>query len=548
MNGLFMFFKHSLIPKAIGLVVFVLIISFGAYFAVSNAVLSDLFKRSAIKSANTTFDIFDPTLRHLMMTNDQPELQRLVASLSKDLLLVQVVRWDCVIRKSSDLKNLDKKFNISGLDLPAALKGKAIDGLRKTGKGEMVYSSLRPIPAEAACYKCHDRDLSVLGAIQTDIDWRPIQSQINFLRSFSLAVALAGIAGLGLLLGFSVYQVIIRRIVDLSGFAQGVTSLEFDASKKIKVAGQDEISSLAGALNKMIDNLAASRTEREKAELAVVRMNEELEKRVEERTAELKRAQLATQHLLRSVKDDKEKIDKLYEDLKGIDRMKTEFMSVISHELRTPLTPVLGYTSFFLEEKFGPLAPQYRESAKIIEKESKHLLALIDSILDVARLERGGQLTLNKEPVFIGTLVDELIDLMRPQSESRQIEIKAELDRNLPALQLDPVKVGRLLTNLLGNALKFTPKGGKVLITGSVKDKSVEVRIADNGIGLAKENLEKIFEKFSQLDSSTTRVAGGLGLGLVFAKEIVEAHGGKIWAESAGLGRGSAFIFTLPIV
>ena len=104
------------------------------------------------------------------------------------------------------------------------------------------------------------------------------------------------------------------------------------------------------------------------------------------------------------------------------------------------------------------------------------------------------------------------------------------------------------MTNLLGNALKFTPKGGKVLITGSVKDKSVEVRIADNGIGLAKENLEKIFEKFSQLDSSTTRVAGGLGLGLVFAKEIVEAHGGKIWAESAGLGRGSAFIFTLPIV
>src|SRR3989344_1146791 len=117
MNGLFMFFKHSLIPKAAGLVVFVLIISFGAYFAVSNAVLSDLFKKSAIKSANTTFNVLDPMLRHLMMTNNQPELQRLVAALSKDFALIQVVRWDGVIRKSSDLNNLDKKFNISGLNL-----------------------------------------------------------------------------------------------------------------------------------------------------------------------------------------------------------------------------------------------------------------------------------------------------------------------------------------------------------------------------------------------------------------------------------------------
>jgi signal transduction histidine kinase len=253
-------------------------------------------------------------------------------------------------------------------------------------------------------------------------------------------------------------------------------------------------------------------------------------------------------HLLEDVKRDKETIDKLYQDMKGIDKMKTEFMSVISHELRTPLTPILGYTQFFKDEKFGRLAPEYKESAAVIEREGKHLLSLIDSILDVSRLERGGEITLEKEPVFINVLVNELLEVMRPEIETRQIEVKAELPADLPALQVDPVKIRRLLANLLGNALKFTPRGGKLDVSGALVGGNIEIRVSDNGVGLAKENLDKIFEKFSQIDGSSTRAAGGLGLGLAFAREIVEAHGGQIRAESPGLGLGSTFIFTLPVV
>jgi PAS domain S-box-containing protein len=238
---------------------------------------------------------------------------------------------------------------------------------------------------------------------------------------------------------------------------------------------------------------------------------------------------------------------KLYEDLKVVDRTKTQFLSVVSHELRTPLTPILGYISMFLSGRFGELAPDYKKAAEIINKESKHLLGLIDSVLDISRIESGKTLELNKEPVLIRPMVEELIEVYRPQIDARQLQLEVEIPPDFPTLVADPAMLLRVLTNLFGNVLKFTPVGGKIKIVGITRDSTVELRVIDNGIGIARENLEKVFGKFYQVDSSYTRSAGGVGLGLAIAKEIVESHGGKIWVESDGLGKGSSFCFTLPI-
>jgi PAS domain S-box-containing protein len=227
------------------------------------------------------------------------------------------------------------------------------------------------------------------------------------------------------------------------------------------------------------------------------------------------------------------------------DRMKTEFLSMVSHEMRTPITPINGYLQLLLSGKIGPLTPEQKQTMLLMQRQSKHLLILIDSIIDVSRIETGRTLVLSKTPVFLDDLLKRVIEAMGDQFEEKGIELKAELSAHLPILA-DEAKLERVITNILGNALKFVPRGGSVAVGARVEAGAARVSFADNGIGIDRENLEKIFEKFYQVDSSNTRAAGGIGMGLTIAREIVEAHGGKIWAESDGLGKGAALIFTLP--
>jgi len=242
-----------------------------------------------------------------------------------------------------------------------------------------------------------------------------------------------------------------------------------------------------------------------------------------------------------------EEINRLYEDLKGVDTMKTEFLSVISHELRTPITPIKGFTSMLLSNQMGPLTEAQRNAITVVAKEGEHLLGLIDSILEVSRLERGKAIDIVKEPVLISSLVKELVDVLRPQYQERNISFGVDIPDNFPTILGDAGKLRRLLTNLVGNSMKFTPHGGKIQITGTKKEGYIEMQVIDNGIGIAKENIGKLFQRFYQVDSSYSRSAGGVGLGLSIAKGIVEAHGGKIWAESEGPGKGTKIIFTLPL-
>ena len=297
--------------------------------------------------------------------------------------------------------------------------------------------------------------------------------------------------------------------------------------------------------------------EQKKAYRTSVSMMEDLEAargQLESRVKEIDDSRRATLHLLQDVEQSREdaqkkavEIAKLYDDLKVVDRMKTEFLSMISHELRTPMTPIKGYSEMLLSGQVGELSEQQRRTITVIKKEGEHLLNLIDSILDVSRLERGVSMELKKEPISMKVLLDDLRQVMESDLENRGISLEIDLPPGFPTLLGDSNKLHRLLTNLLGNAVKFTPRGGWVKVVGTREDDTARIQVDDNGIGIAKENLEKIFDRFYQVDSSYTRAAGGVGLGLSIAKEIVEAHSGHIWAESEGLGRGTRIIFTLPI-
>jgi signal transduction histidine kinase len=275
---------------------------------------------------------------------------------------------------------------------------------------------------------------------------------------------------------------------------------------------------------------------------------------LESRIKDIADSHRATLHLLRDVgqarEDAEEKaieIAKLYEDLKVVDKMKTEFLSVVSHELRTPLTPIMAYVSMFLSETLGPLSPEYKKASAVIGRSGEHLLSIIESLLDVSRMERGMITELKREPIALHKLAAEIIEAVQPQAQAREIGLKLDLPDKFPTIIADPIKIERLLANLLGNALRFTPRGGQIAVCGIPQDGNILVQVIDNGIGIAKENQEKIFQKFYQVDSSFTRAVGGMGVGLAVAKEIVEAHGGRIWVESEGEGRGAKFCFTLPI-
>ncbi len=237
---------------------------------------------------------------------------------------------------------------------------------------------------------------------------------------------------------------------------------------------------------------------------------------------------------------------KAEEALIQADQMKTEFMSMVSHELRTPLTAIQGFVSLLDQETYGALTPVQKDFIAKIKTQSAHLYHLLTSVLDFTSLEYGGKFENNKEPVSLLTLVKEVLEGMRPDFDKKEIKLAINIPEDFPTIISDESKLERILTNLLGNAFKFTPRRGTVTIDARLDADSLTFTVRDTGIGIARENQSRIFDKFYQVDSSITRGYGGIGMGLALAQEIVQALGGRIGVESEGEGKGAAFIVTIP--
>jgi signal transduction histidine kinase len=254
------------------------------------------------------------------------------------------------------------------------------------------------------------------------------------------------------------------------------------------------------------------------------RAQQELEKKVEERTRELTQA---------------------LNEVNIINKRKTDFISSVSHELRTPLTSIKGYAAILIEEKLGNLPQAAKERLEKINRHSDELVHMVNDMLDIARIE-SGRVVMKMEEQDLKAIISNVADLISIQCKNKNIELITDIQDDIPPILADRTQLERVFINLLGNAVKFTPENGKITIKAHTQDGILRVSISDTGIGIPADSLSMIFEEFYRVDNSINEVVKGTGLGLSLVKHIVEAHKGKIWAESKP-GKGSTFNFTLPL-
>jgi signal transduction histidine kinase len=223
---------------------------------------------------------------------------------------------------------------------------------------------------------------------------------------------------------------------------------------------------------------------------------------------------------------------------------KSQFLANMSHELRTPLNAILGYTELILDGIYGDAPDKMRSVMERVQSNGKHLLGLINDVLDLSKIE-AGQLTLSIQDYSIKDVVHGVYSAVEPLASSKKLDFKIELPPNLPPARGDDRRLTQVLLNLVGNAIKFTD-AGEVAVKAAASNGSVTISVRDTGPGIAEADQEKIFEEFQQSDSTKTKAKGGTGLGLSIAKRIIEMHGGRLWVESS-LGEGSTFSFTVPL-
>jgi protein-histidine pros-kinase len=233
--------------------------------------------------------------------------------------------------------------------------------------------------------------------------------------------------------------------------------------------------------------------------------------------------------------------------LQEANRMKSEFLANMSHELRTPLNGIIGFTEFLSDEKPGPLNAKQKEYLTDVYNSAQHLLQLINDVLDLAKVE-AGRMDLNPEPFLLAKGVAEVCAVVKGIANKRRVLLEHSVTGDSLIVTLDKQKFKQVCFNLLSNAVKFTDPGGEVQITaGPLEGGYIEVRVADTGIGIKEEDMQRLFREFEQLESGASRRYEGTGLGLALTRKLIECQGGSIRVESEP-GKGSVFTFTLPIV
>ncbi len=234
------------------------------------------------------------------------------------------------------------------------------------------------------------------------------------------------------------------------------------------------------------------------------------------------------------------------EHLRDVDRLKSQFLANMSHELRTPLNSIIGYSEVLLDGVDGELPDEATEDVEAIHDSGKHLLALINEILDMAKID-AGQLHLDRKPSDLAKIVSEVLKVGQSLIKEKPLTVEVIEDNHVPMVLVDALRIRQILINLVGNAAKFTEQGSITISYGLLNEREAYVKVRDTGVGISEENLKVVFERFRQVDGSSTRRAGGTGLGLSITQQLVQLHGGDIYAESEP-GIGSIFWFTVPVV
>jgi signal transduction histidine kinase len=236
-----------------------------------------------------------------------------------------------------------------------------------------------------------------------------------------------------------------------------------------------------------------------------------------------------------------EAFNRMSAELEGVERLRRDLVANVSHELKTPITAIRAHLENLLDgvERPDP------ETLQVMLTQSERLGRLVDQLLDLSRLE-SGDVPLDRAPVELAPLVSQVLSEIEVARSDRGVVVEADVPKDLPAAMADRERIHQVLFNLVDNAVRFTPAGGGVTVSASRHNGSVELRVADTGVGIPPEHLPRLFERFYRVDPARSREDGGTGIGLAIARSVVEAHGGTITAESQ-IGRGSVFTFDLPV-
>jgi len=318
-----------------------------------------------------------------------------------------------------------------------------------------------------------------------------------------MAISAAALMLVALLLGFVISWSFILPVQKAHGFLSEVAKGNFAAT--INVPNRDEFGALAAHMNHMSHEL---------------------------------------HRLYESQHEASQELQRLNEQLQQASRAKSNFLANMSHELRTPINAILGFVEMMLDEIYGEVPPHLREPLTDVQTNGKHLLRLINDVLDLSKIEAG-----RMELVLAEYSVKDVVETVRTSLQSLALEkgldFVAAVEDDIPLALGDGKRIAQCLMNLVGNALKFS-KHGRVAVWVEQQGENLLYRVSDNGIGIPKEELENIFGEFQQVDTAITREFSGTGLGLNITKKFVEMHGGRIWVESE-LGKGSTFFFAIPL-
>ncbi|TLY92654.1 MAG: HAMP domain-containing histidine kinase, partial [Gammaproteobacteria bacterium] len=261
--------------------------------------------------------------------------------------------------------------------------------------------------------------------------------------------------------------------------------------------------------------------------------------------ATLQRANAELERTNRSLQSEVAERARAEQALKEADRHKDEFLAMLAHELRNPLAPILNAVQLM---RMKPVAdPQLNWSRDVIERQVSHLTRLVDDLLDVARITRG-KINLSREPIELGTLIARAVEIVQPLILERGHQFTSEIPDGTLTVDADPLRLTQAFGNVLGNAAKYTERGGRIGLSVRLQGAEVEIRVRDNGIGIPAEVLPRIFDLFTQLDRRSDHPHSGLGIGLALVRRLLQMHGGSIAAHSEGAGLGSEFVIRLPLL
>ncbi|MBI4372543.1 MAG: response regulator [Candidatus Omnitrophica bacterium] len=240
-------------------------------------------------------------------------------------------------------------------------------------------------------------------------------------------------------------------------------------------------------------------------------------------------------------------LEKANRELKKLDQLKSDFIASVSHDIRTPLNSVQESIALILEGIVDTHEDQGKNVLEIAKRSIHRLTAMINDLLDFSKLE-AGKMRLHLEPSDVQVLIDEVLGSLRSLAEKKKIKFDFQPAKEFPKVPCDPERMVQVLTNLVGNAIKFTPEGGSITVRAEATPQGrINITVQDSGIGIAKEDLARVFERFEQVQGANPKGVKGTGLGLSICKEIMRLHGGQIWAESE-LGKGSRFIISMAMI